>query len=61
MPVRQHLNNNERQRALGQLLAGQSHRNVAAQLNVSHSVIDCGSCALTPWMYKADQAKAVLA
>ena len=40
MPVRRHLTNDERQCALGQLLAGRTHRNVAAQLNVSHSVID---------------------
>ena len=40
MPVRRHLNSNERQRAFGQPLAGQSQRNVVAQLNVSHSVID---------------------
>lgn len=40
MPVRRHLSNTERQRALGQLLVGQTHRDVAARFNVSHSVID---------------------
>jgi len=39
MPQRRHLTNNERQRALGGLLAGQTQRHVAAEFNVSQSVI----------------------
>lgn len=39
MPPRRHLTSNERQRALGYLLAGQRQRHVAAQFNVSQSVI----------------------
>lgn len=39
MPFRRHLNENERQRALGFLLAGRPQRYVAAQLNVRQSVI----------------------
>lgn len=39
MPPRRHLDNNDRQRALGHLLAGQSQRHVAAQFNVSRNAI----------------------
>lgn len=39
MPQRRHLTNNERRRALGCLQAGQTQRQVAAQFNVSQSVI----------------------
>ena len=39
MPQRRHLSQNERQRALGYLLAGQTQRHVAAEFNVSQSVI----------------------
>ena len=39
MPQRRHLTQNERQRALGYLLAGQTQRQVATEFNVNQSVI----------------------
>ena len=39
MPQRRHLTENERQRALGYLLAGRTQRQVAKELNVNQSVI----------------------
>ena len=39
MPQRCHLTQNERQRAIGYLLAGQTQRKVATEFNVNQSVI----------------------
>ena len=39
MPPRRHLSEQQRQRAIGLLMAGQSQRHVAVQFNVSQSVI----------------------